>query len=91
MPRYVNLDKVEKFRRSYCNTTNMSHCNRNCAECYYNNGGAEDVVPIVHAKWERVYRRIDYIFLCSACMEIISIKNCKYNFCPNCGAKMDKE
>ena len=83
MARYIDIDKVIPTfdKNTWQGDMMISICE---------NAEAEDVAPVVHAKWERVYSRIDYIFLCSACMEIVSIKNCKYNFCPNCGAKMDR-
>lgn len=57
---------------------------------------AADVAPVVHGRWNE-YKRAHY-FKCSQCKEtvpykkaaLISGKRC-YNYCPNCGAKMDKE
>ena len=47
-----------------------------------------DAVPVVHGRWIRqdnTYTR----YQCSVC----EAKNygMKYSFCPNCGAKMDRE
>ena len=52
-----------------------------------------DVVPVVHGKWIDVREKRlfgDHYFLCSNCKSrngsMIS-----FNYCPNCGAKMDLE
>ena len=54
---------------------------------------AADVAPVVHGKWIDVREKRlfgDHYFLCSNCKSrngsMIS-----FNYCPNCGAKMDLE
>lgn len=50
---------------------------------------AADVAPLVHGRWEEIrdpYGKIEG-WLCKCGREV----KCKYNYCPNCGAKMDKE
>lgn len=42
-----------------------------------------DVAPVVHGRWKRYGRNLGE---CSNCGEIVNIR---YNYCPNCGAKMD--
>lgn len=56
---------------------------------------AADVEPAIHAKWiEQIY--IDEPVICSNCRmcpdELIETGGFvnPYNYCPNCGAKMDK-
>lgn len=57
---------------------------------------AEDVVPVVHGKWENQspvfcwnkYGFYQTAFKCSVCSELTPID---YNICPWCGAKMDGE
>lgn len=44
---------------------------------------AADVAPVVHGRWKRYGRNLGE---CSNCGEIVNIR---YNYCPNCGAKMD--
>lgn len=46
---------------------------------------AEDVAPVRHGRWKRHGRNLGE---CSNCGEIVNIR---YNYCPNCGAKMDLE
>lgn len=55
---------------------------------------AADVAPVVHGQWVE-YKRAHY-FKCSECKETVPYRKAmllngerKYNFCPNCGAKMD--
>lgn len=53
---------------------------------------AADVVPVVHGRWRKsripvpVYGGIE--ISCSSCGRIAAHE---YNYCPNCGAKMDGE
>lgn len=46
---------------------------------------SEDVAPVVHGRWKRYGRNLGE---CSNCGEIVNIR---YNYCPNCGARMDLE
>ena len=55
-----------------------------------------DVEPVIHAHWiEQEDGNIDTYYTCSACKEdfdLIAGTPCEnlYNYCPNCGAKMDE-
>ena len=54
---------------------------------------AADVAPVVHGRWEYIPQTLDTLsqFRCSVCgwwSLDPSIDNA-YNYCPNCGAKMD--
>ena len=46
---------------------------------------AEDVATVVHGWWKRYGRNLGE---CSNCGEIVNIR---YNYCPNCGARVDLE
>ena len=54
-----------------------------------------DAVEVVHGRWEPVYSyddgEIDHIAeSCSVCKGHVSwFKGLPFNYCPNCGAKMD--
>ena len=53
--------------------------------------------PVCHARWEKdesypIYddgRFVGYYLVCSECGEAIYDDHGPYNYCPNCGAKMD--
>lgn len=42
-----------------------------------------DVAPVRHGRWERYTKNLRE---CSNCGYVVSIR---YDYCPNCGAKMD--
>lgn len=53
-----------------------------------------DVAEVVHGKWvkneEESQKHIEAIYFCSACQNWEAWGETeKYNYCPNCGAKMD--
>jgi hypothetical protein len=53
-----------------------------------------DVAPVVHGKWiDEDPAFAEYFANCSVCGYEIDVHNERgyFNFCPNCGAKMDKE
>ena len=59
-----------------------------------NNAPAVDAEVVRHGKWiaENI-RKKSYLRQCSACSKIAYFcgTGCSYNYCPNCGAKMDAE
>ena len=49
-----------------------------------------DVAPVVHGRWEKKKHKIfgnSYDYVCSVCGCDYALA--EYNYCPNCGAKMD--
>lgn len=55
---------------------------------------AADVEPVRHGYWENIVSLDDcYFATCSCCGCLIKITKTgsKWNYCPNCGAKMNKE
>lgn len=62
---------------------------------------AADVAPVVHAHWVEYPECLKYPnaynddhIVCSACKECFSVLDNdteRFNYCPNCGAKMDEE
>lgn len=51
-----------------------------------------DVAPVRHGRWMRENNRVkSYIRICSECRKTAYFcgTGCSYNYCPNCGAKMD--
>ena len=55
---------------------------------------AVDAVEVRHGRWlnktERIYADLNYRFDCSICSHIFYSAGIEtFNYCPNCGAKMD--
>lgn len=52
-----------------------------------------DVAEVIHGEWIYVDGDIGYnVYRCSKCGKVISLDEKEiYNYCPNCGAKMDGE
>ena len=54
---------------------------------------AADVAPVVHGKWFKPEYEY-HVGICSLCGCIPlkpAFRSTPYNYCPNCGAKMDEE
>ena len=53
---------------------------------------AADVAPVVHGRWiEQEKYTFGVMYDCSICDNRILDNGHSWNYCPNCGAKMDKE
>lgn len=58
---------------------------------------AADVAPVRHGRWERHFSRpcvyADLLWHCSVCgyKNAESFADAYHHYCPNCGAKMEKE
>lgn len=48
-----------------------------------------DVVPVVHGRW--VEYQIPPIVCCSNCDWVTDVKEKNFQYCPNCGAKMNEK
>jgi len=64
----------------------------NAVSTIINSAPTVDAVPVRHAKWKKIGNSIN----CSACKSSswsISFEGLvsSFNYCPNCGAKMDAE
>lgn len=61
-----------------------------CVKDYVNAAPTIDAEPVRHGKWRKAeYGSLKY-FKCSNCDYGVMEKEAKeFNFCPNCGAKMD--
>ena len=48
---------------------------------------AADIAPVVHGRW---VRKNEWTFVCPNCDYVDAYPfDDRYNYCPNCGAKMD--
>ena len=59
------------------------------------NEPAAEVAPVVHGRWESCFEDWRHQIegsMCSVCgYEHYAVSILNYNYCPNCGAKMDGE
>lgn len=74
----------------------LHDCDSAGAKIAIRNLSASDVAPVVHGRWvNRKVHGINYR-ICSVCGEYRPALNefgkvAKRNYCPSCGAKMDKD
>ena len=91
MKEYITKDRTRQF---VC-----GHCNEVCSEkpcepsdcdwmAFIDKEPAADVAPVVHGRWIASH---DEFCACSICKYPVYVGWNQTNYCPNCGAKMDKE
>ena len=59
-------------------------------EHYFNSIPIEDEQEVRHGKWTEKPYLLGISNLCSLCGENFGMPHGKFNYCPHCGAKMDK-
>ena len=81
-------ERAEQLIREYSIYDHYTHGFSDVLD-YIEDAPTIDAVPVVHGKWKYIYYRSDVIGRkCSICSGICGKD---WNFCPNCGAKMDLE
>ena len=86
MARYIDIDKYSKWADSDrpCGIYDVNCNDTTCFECFYNKyKDIEEVAPVIHAEWFKS----NHDYICTNCF--IYSKG-YHNYCPNCGAKMNK-
>ena len=83
MARYIDIDKY--LKGTFCDKFDDCTLEEECLECWAKRN-TEDVAPVVHAEWEWSYHRNESE--CSNCGHWSVVQS---NYCPDCGARMDKE
>lgn len=89
-------ESVEERYCKPCKAVGKDHNGCWCRACWVDDMLDEvdcfqpaDVAPVVHGRW----RYCGFLQECQACGEIYSVhggnSGKSWNFCPNCGAKMD--
>ena len=81
-------DAVDAVCAEWCGNAHDAHCDA-CAEVHrINDLPSADVAPVVHSEW--IYHMS--FGVCKKCGYEYEWKGTDAkNYCPNCGAKMDKE
>lgn len=89
MAEYIDRKSVlDELCRDNCERTYDGTCHNCRMTETIANFPAADVAPVVHGWW--IFNDDWWDFRCSLCGSYVgNIK--KLNYCPNCGAKMDKE
>lgn len=95
------IDAKYLFKCNTCTHCRNGRCNTYCDhfECYtpdLNLIHAADVVEVRHGEWKPIVIQESYFdppycdtCKCSMCEYEIDVSETVYNYCPNCGAKMD--
>lgn len=93
MAEYIDIDYPLLFkdiRNREIRVTVRDLLKANHAECVL-----ADVAPARHGRWSREKNYETgyeiWVNVCSACGAITPVNVSRYKYCPNCGAKMDKE
>jgi hypothetical protein len=89
MARYIDADLIkEKLQRTIINgqTTFIN----NVLIGLLDKAPTEDVQKVKHGKWiwKELYGEVGYMLVCSNCEESEGARE-RFDYCPNCGAKMD--
>lgn len=80
MAQYVDVEKY--LDDNFCDEFDECVSNEDCFICWARRH-TEDVAPIVHSSWRTLYGYSK----CNNCGQRMVTQT---NYCPNCGAKMDK-
>lgn len=85
------IDEYNGYFQDQVSTSNL--LTKIEAKCVISDVDAADVAPVVHGKWIMEAKDdIEYAMKkCSICGYPVSVYWGHSKFCPNCGAKMDKE
>ena len=97
MAEYISRETMIKLVRSMAENaeTNGFMHDREVIECVMTTLGGvplADVAPVVHGKWLKPEYEY-HVGICSLCGCVPlkpAFRSTHYNYCPNCGAKMDE-
>ena len=89
MSEYIEREAaIENIKDTFLGASEFANDTRNAAINAVNSVSTADVQKVRYGKWECLEPEIG-LYSCSECGH--NILRAKCNFCPNCGAKMDKE
>ena len=96
MAEYIGCRECDSLYCKGCNLKNLETMLRNGKfDCIMNENRcintAADVAPVRHGRWiEKEKYTFGIMYDCSLCEDRILDNGHPWNYCPNCGAKMDK-
>ena len=74
----------------YCNCGDYEDCEDRCADyMYIKELPTVDAVEVVHGRWIEKPYLLGTTRYCSICGQNYGMPHGVFNYCPNCGAKMD--
>lgn len=86
-PHYVDINKITLRLPAYKDDDEEAYVPVSDVRRILTEAREADVQEVKHAKWEMVGH---YKVKCTNCHRIRDVKTqCGWNFCPDCGAKMD--
>lgn len=100
MKEYIERAAVEEMLENAQLISDGEYCGYCTEDVNLGSIPAADVAPVRHGKWKPVKYNAccscgksygTYHFLCSACNHIAYSQPYGLTYCPNCGARMDKE
>ena len=91
MTRYIDAELIEKYiSREEHNTPDEKWRPESEFAALIDNIPTADVVEVVHGRWiEKEKYTFGIMYDCSLCENRILDNGHPWNYCPNCGAKMD--
>lgn len=89
MARYIDVDKLLEYVERFTPTIN-GETTMQCVKTAIRYAPTTDVVEVKHGEWEYYFDGKE--LMCSACRATFwdESGNGGTNYCPHCGAKMDK-
>lgn len=93
MNEYISREETVKAFCEKCKGYYDGHCihRGECDIDIIKNAPAADVQPVKHGRWEQEDILPKLWRVCSCCGYTARRNYKKYQYCPNCGARMDEE
>ena len=88
MPKYIERESAIKFLLNDC-LGQVNYSREDAADCIFWLDAA-DVAPVRHGRWIDCEEDPNEKY-CSVCNHERNACNSWWNYCPNCGCKMDLE
>ena len=91
MPRYIDADKIVYWIRHVSKDGLETDVRKVAFLDEIKRMPTADVVEVKHGKWVGKPLAGYCTVMCSVCGSVFLVNSGRWKYCPNCGAKMDKE